>query len=620
MGTANGRAIARGRARAWCSGRAGRALALLAAVGTGLMLASVASASARSYTWAGRSTVSEDWSYPANWEGDEAPPAAANVGVLEFPRLTSTACTSEPATHPCYVSTNDLSGLSAESVKLDDGDSYFIEGEPLRLGADGLSAAPGSGSSEPAGDFIFMPLQLTAPQKWSITERASGAVEENGMFLVGALTGPSALSVELSEGPALILANETEVGPLTLEGPNASGEHIDNGSVILEEAALNSADGEAVSLRHLFLAGTGAVGALTTDDSTLDIGSDTEPAEGLEASSVKLDSASVALFEIMGSGSVAQDDYSQLTARGRVELAGSIAVLVGKPSKAASCPVLTPGQTYTLVSTTGTLSGTFANATEGGPEITVDYAASCSQRAQTMRIGYHRGGGTETVTGTVEAASVQHQEEEQKRHEEEAAKQKKTQEEDANQVHKEEAEHEEAIKKLQAELAKKAGEETAIVEAKRKGEEEAAAAKRHQEETAKSEVLGVKEGSPDAGIASTSLQASASGAVRVKVSCPAVVGSCSGTVSLRTLQAVSADVGAAAASRRAILTLASGSFDVPGGQVKLITLHLSAKARALLARLHTLRVRATVMARNPSGATHLTDQIATLRAAKPKHA
>jgi Skp family chaperone for outer membrane proteins len=619
METANGRAAARGRVSVWTLPCAGRVVCWLAVVGVSLMFVSVGSASARSYTWAGRSTVSENWSYAANWEGDEAPPAAANIGVLEFPRLTSTACTSEPETHPCYFSTNDLSGLSAESVKLDDGDPYFIEGEPLALGAGGLSASPGIGSSEPAGDFIFMPFQLTAPQKWSITQRGGGEIEENGLILLGALTGSSRLSVELSDGPALILGNETSVGPLRLEGPNASGEHIDNGSVILEGAALNASDREPVELRHLFVAGTGAVGALTTDDSTLDVGSDTEPAGGLEVSSMTLDSTSVSLFEIMGSASAAQEDYSQLTSHGRVELAGSIAVLVGKPTKTASCPVLTPGSTYTLVSTTGTLSGTFANAAEGGPEITIDYAASCSQRSQTMRISYNRGGGTETVTGTVEAASVQHQEEEQKRHEEEAAKKQKIQEESASQVHKEEVEHEEAIKNLEAELAKKAGEETAAVEAKRKGEEEAAAAKARQEGAAKGAVLGVKESSPDAAIAGSSLQASASGAVRVKVSCPPGVGNCSGTVSLRTLEAVSADL-ADVASRRAILTLATGSFDVPGGQVKLITLHLSARARALLVHLHVLRVRATIVARNPSGATRVADQIATLRAPKPKHA
>ncbi len=592
------------------SGNAAHVVCGLAVVSLICMLAPVASANARSFTWAGRSTVSEDWSYAANWEGDESPEAAASVGVLEFPRLASTACLSEPTTHPCYVSDNDLHGLSAESLEIDDGNSYLLEGEPLSLGGGGLSAAPGSGSSGAAGDFVFMPLQLTAPQKWSITERSGGKVDENGMLLLGALTGSSTLSVELSNGPALILDNETEVGPLTLEGPNASGEHIDNGLVILEEAALNSANGEPVNLRHLFFAGTGAVGALSTDDSTIDVGSDTEPAEGLEASSVKLDSASVTLFEIMGSGDTARDDYSQLSSRGTIALAGSLVVLVGKPTEKASCPVLSPGETYTLVSTTGSLSGTFANAAEDGPEIAIDYAASCSQRSQTMRISYNRSGGTETVTGTVEAAGKQRQEEEQKRQEEETARQKKIQE-GVNQVHKEEVEHEEEIKKLQAELAKKAGEEAAITEAKRKGEEEASAAKKRQEEAAKSEVLDFKEGSPDAVIASPSLQASESGTVHVRISCPAGVDSCTGTVSLRTLQAVSA-------SRRAILTLASGSFDVPGGGMTLIVLHLSAKARTLLAHSHALRVRATITARNPSGATHVAVQIATLRAAKPK--
>ena len=47
-------------------------------------------------------------------------------------------------------------------------------------------------------------------------------------------------------------------------------------------------------------------------------------------------------------------------------------------------------------------------------------------------------------------------------------------------------------------------------------------------------------------------------------------------------------------------------------------LHLSAKARALLARLRTLRVRVTIVAQNPAGATHTGQAVATLHAPKAK--
>jgi hypothetical protein len=124
---------------------------------------------------------------------------------------------------------------------------------------------------------------------------------------------------------------------------------------------------------------------------------------------------------------------------------------------------------------------------------------------------------------------------------------------------------------------------------------------------------------PDAKLATAAFQASVSGGVIIEISCPTGEVSCSGTVTLRTLDAVSAAAGSAAKSRKAILTLASGSFTVAGGRVKTVTLHLSAKARALLSRSHVLRVRATIVAHDPAGATHTTQTVVTLRAPKAKH-
>jgi trypsin len=123
---------------------------------------------------------------------------------------------------------------------------------------------------------------------------------------------------------------------------------------------------------------------------------------------------------------------------------------------------------------------------------------------------------------------------------------------------------------------------------------------------------------PDAQLAGTAFEASSSGVVSVKVSCPAGESSCSGTVTLRTLGAVSADVAGAAKKRTAILTLATGSFTVAGGKVATVKLHLSAKARALLARSHLLRARAIVVAHDPAGATHTAQANVTVRASSPK--
>ncbi len=118
---------------------------------------------------------------------------------------------------------------------------------------------------------------------------------------------------------------------------------------------------------------------------------------------------------------------------------------------------------------------------------------------------------------------------------------------------------------------------------------------------------------PDAKVAGSSLAVSSSGGVPVKVSCPAGA-NCSGTVTLTTIGAVSAS--AHAVKKKVILTLATGSFTVSGGAVKTITLHLSAKARKLLAKAHTLRVKATVLAHDSSGAKHTAVSTVTLKLAK----
>jgi hypothetical protein len=68
-----------------------------------------------------------------------------------------------------------------------------------------------------------------------------------------------------------------------------------------------------------------------------------------------------------------------------------------------------------------------------------------------------------------------------------------------------------------------------------------------------------------------------------------------------------------------VLTLATGSFTVAGGKLVAVTLHLFTKARTLLARTHTLRARATLLAHDPQGASHTTLTIVTLRAAKASH-
>jgi hypothetical protein len=130
----------------------------------------------------------------------------------------------------------------------------------------------------------------------------------------------------------------------------------------------------------------------------------------------------------------------------------------------------------------------------------------------------------------------------------------------------------------------------------------------------------VEPGPPNVTLSGASASVSSAGAFTLKLVCPAEETSCAGTITLKTLKAVVASLAHAAKgkSKAAILTLASGSFTLTGGQTKTVTLHLSSQARALLAHSHVLLARATILARNAKGLTHTTTVTVTLRlASKP---
>jgi hypothetical protein len=550
--------------------RAIRVLCVLTALCVLLALTSIASASASSLTWAGgssgRTESAAHWSTGANWEGDLAPISSQAIETLTFPHLTNSACESEPQTDTCYLTLNDLSGLTVNEIQLDDGDEYLLAGDAIELGAGGLTAAPPGGTSGAAGSYLEMPIELGASQKWSVANRSIGKLGGNGLRIGrnGGLTGAGkALTVELSGGPAFILANSTEVGPVTIEGQNAAGEHIANGVALLDGGQLNSADRESVALRNAYFAGTGAVGALTANNATLDIGNGADPVGGIEASNVDFDFATGVIFEITGGGSTARTDYSQLVSGGPVYLAGAIVVLVGKPSAGASCPILTPGQKYTFVSTTGTLSGGFANAPES-TEIPIDFTSSCSHSSQTMRISYSQNGSTKTVIGTVEARAEERQEYFKKVAEE------------TNRI-------------VNENYAKKISEEAAIASAstaKKRAEEAAEIASQQRLEAEINHIYEEEAAAAAAaaGTGSVSLDGSiisvqVSGATGVKLKCTGTR-TCGGKLALTVK-------GAAKKGKKAkIETVGVADFSVPSGTTETVKLALNAAGKALLRADH----------------------------------
>jgi PKD repeat protein len=110
-------------------------------------------------------------------------------------------------------------------------------------------------------------------------------------------------------------------------------------------------------------------------------------------------------------------------------------------------------------------------------------------------------------------------------------------------------------------------------------------------------------------IAQTSLAVNPAGGFQLKVSCGGQ-SSCTGSVTLSTIKVVSAG------KRKAILKLASGSFSLAGGQAKVVSLRLSGAARSLLKRMHALKAKAVIAARDSSGASHTTTASLTLRVVK----
>jgi len=539
-------------------------LGVLAILGLSLVLAPIESANAASFTWAGGSTGRTEsaahWSTGANWVGSTAPTTSQAIETLTFPRLTNSECTSEPPINTCYLTLNDIAGLSVESIHLDDADDYLLAGEPITLGSGGLTATPEA--SHEAGAFLEMPLTLSASQNWSITS-GGGTLEENGLAIGEPITGTGkSLTIELSKEAALLLASNVEVGSLAIDGANAGQAGIFNGVVDLLGGDLNASNDQPVELNHIFAIGSGSLGALSMHAGVLVAAG----AKGIEAASVRLDSSSRLGFEISGSGTAGN---SELKAHGPIELqGGEFEVTVRPAKKGQPCPVLSPGQQYTFVSTTGTLSGSFANAPEGGPEIPIELAEACKKVSQTMQITYSRSGGTETVTGTVEEARVKREaKEQQEAKERQEAREKQEQE-------------AETIRKGSAEL-KVIAERQA-----REREEQAAAEKRSREEAERLPASATVTGTTQTPLSESGMSLDGStitvqglGAAGVKLTCTGT-GMCGGKLTLTAK-------GTAKKGKKAKTeVIGTASFSIPAGKTVTIKLTLNTAGKALLGADH----------------------------------
>ncbi len=531
----------------------------------------VGQADATSLTWSGDTTGRTEsaarWSAATNWVEAISPVPSEVLETLTFPQLTNNQCTSAPPTDTCYATFNDVEGLTADTMQLDDYNNYQLFGDKISLGEGGIVAKPPNGAAGSGSALVALPLELSASQKWSIAEQGTTGIEENGLVIGDEVTGAGkALTVELSNGPVLILGNNTEVGPVALDGPRSGGEHIENGSVLLEDGELNSTDGESVALRNIYFTGAGAVGALSTDNATLEVGSRTYPAGSLDTSRVTFDPASGVLFEIQGGKTEAGVDYSQLVSTGAVELGGQIGIFVDEPSPKAGCPVLQRGSQYTFISTSGPLYGVFSNAPErSNEELPIDFAKSCGQRSQTMRITYSNTGSVNTVTGTVEAAEFEH--------------------ENSQESLKKEAERFTIAVEAERAAQKRQEEEALAALSKKMLDEEAVAiAKRQREEEMEAEVA---TGRLEVSLVGSTIKVPKSGVPSVELKCRGT-STCAGKLTLTIRRMVRRG------GKTRHETIGAAVFSINGGVTMTVKLALNAKGRALV-RAAREPLRATLM-------------------------
>lgn len=371
-------------------------IALACAICAAALTAGTAAA-AENFTWSGTASVgSAEWSSTANWEGGKAP--NGSVGTLTFPSLTSPACTANPPTATCYTSTNDVAGLNVNAISINDATSYTLSGNAITLGSGGLTV---STSAFPSFAELRLPITLGAPQTWSINGPTGGGTQS--VDLESGVTGPGdTLNLQTANGGGLLVESDVEVGTTTISG---EGPGVLLGTRAAS-ASLNGTNGNSVNLSGgVFAAFNGTVGALTlAGRDEIQVGEIETPAGMLTVNGgVTLDPTTFVQFLINGSGTTAGTDYSQLSASGAVNLAGaSLGVFGGiNNGKAVVCPTFNLGTADTLVTTTGMLTGTFADLPNGATT-----SIACSGEISThpwVRINYT----AHTVTATVVEAPQQ---------------------------------------------------------------------------------------------------------------------------------------------------------------------------------------------------------------------
>jgi hypothetical protein len=389
---------------------------VLAICAGSLLLASAASAA--NFTWSGGGGA-DDWSDGANWLGGVAPSSGASIGTLRFPELSS----------PVH-SDNDLAGVSVEQVQLDNTHGFGLGGNGFSLGSGGVTL---SAAAVPPifSTVLAAPIVLTADQTWTV----SGPIEPgppDDIGLTGQLSGESAnLTINLNTYADLAFGSfieasgpDDEIGNTTITGSDAreklGEDEVIHKSMVNLPVGFNGSDGKRLRVKDVELFGSGPTGPIVAEDASVGLeGAAIGPVTGLDGSglgingsvaAVTLDASSGLSFQILPAGSTPGTDYERLTSTGPITLGGGRLSIATAQDEAHECPPPPIGQVYPLISTTGSIVGSFSNAPDGSTVVTdeclvanyehPEHPEVLAQRWYLYRINYQTGSSPETVTAT----------------------------------------------------------------------------------------------------------------------------------------------------------------------------------------------------------------------------
>jgi hypothetical protein len=386
-----------------------RLTVLLAVLALVLVVAAASpAAEATDYTWSGGGS-SSSWSEGANWLGGTAPSSGTSLGTLTFPELSS-----------AVRSDNDLSGVSVEQLVANNTNGFGTGGNGFSLGGGGLSL---SAESRPPNfsTVLAAPMMLTADQTWNVSGPVALEAPDD-VAVTGQLSGESAnLTITLNTFTDLTFGNflentgpDDEIGNITITGAETrvkqgEGEVIYTSSVGFP-GGVNSVDGKRVTVQGIDFGANGPTGPIVAEDSSIGldgsgIGPVTAHDSGVtidgEVASLSLDESSGVGFSVVTPGSDLSD--TEMTSLGAIVL-GDAQLDLGSTyqNTEGTCPAPTVGYVHTLISTTGSLVGSFGNASNGSTMLGECFEVGSERppRVYLFRINYNTTGSTKTVTAT----------------------------------------------------------------------------------------------------------------------------------------------------------------------------------------------------------------------------